>query len=65
MYKPLKPGHQRLFELISQKSAIPSDTRVLELGCSYGEFVYFLRQQGYDVEQLERQQAILQKPSSK
>ncbi len=42
---------QRMYERVIEKTTKnPSETSVLELGCSYGWFVNFLQRQGYKVE---------------
>lgn len=45
------PAHYiRLYEMIAATRLEPSATSLLELGCSSGEFVNFLRSQGYNAE---------------
>ena len=46
----LKPRHYRLIEMITTYAGDSLTTSVLELGCSGGEFVDYLRGQGYNAE---------------
>ena len=44
----LNESYSRLWELISSRTSGPEQTSVLEIGCSTGNFVKWLRNQGYD-----------------
>ena len=46
----LPSRYQALYNMITAKTTDPSNTSVLDLGCSIGHFVAYLRQQGYNAE---------------
>lgn len=65
MDETLSPGYQRLFDMIAAKSGEPSTTSVLELGCSDGKFVKYLRHQGYNAEGIDGDQEALGQSSER
>ncbi len=60
----LEPRHQRLYELITARSETPSTTSILELGCSNGNFVDYLREQGYNAEGVDIDKKAIERSNS-
>lgn len=60
------PSHyQVLYSMIAAKTRDTSTTNVLELGCSNGHFVEYLRQQGYNAEGVDGNKRTVEAFSSR
>lgn len=61
----LTSRYKALYSMITAKTIYPSVTSVLELGCSDGYFVEYLRQQGYNAEGVDGDKIVVKARSNR